>query len=129
LVEAAIDTRIELVLPEVVLDELAGVLQAKLGFSEQRCREINRFLVELASERVPVPQRVQHVTGDPADNAILACALAATVDVAATGDRKHLLPLVRHGATRLMTPQALLAELRAQMTKRADTNSWAPRLR
>jgi uncharacterized protein len=52
------------------------------------------------------------VTGDPADDLILACAIEAEVEVLASGDRKHLLPVGERGGVRILTPQALLAELR-----------------
>lgn len=113
LIEEAINGRIELVLPDLVLSELGRVLQMKLGFSEAQCREASRFLAELASDRPSAPDRVDPVTGDPADDAILACAVERGVDVVATGDRRHLLPLTEHHGVRLMPPQAVLAELRA----------------
>src|SRR5207302_306942 len=40
-------------------------------------------------------------------------AAAAGADVLATGDRKHLLPVGEHRSVRLLTPQAVLAELRS----------------
>jgi len=40
LLEEAIDGRIELVLPELVLDELLRVLTVKLGFDEERARAV-----------------------------------------------------------------------------------------
>lgn len=60
----------------------------------------------------PAAERVDEVSGDPADDAILASAVEAAADVLVTGDRKHLLPLGEHGGVRIMTPQALLSELR-----------------
>lgn len=59
----------------------------------------------------PSAERVDEVSGDPADDAILASAVEAAADVLVTGDRKHLLPLGEHGGVRIMTPQALLSEL------------------
>ena len=96
-------------LPERVLDELDRVLTDKLGFEEERIRAL---LVGLATSRPASPGSVEAVTGDPADDEVLACAVAAGVDVLATGDRKHLLPLGEHQGVRILTPQALLAELR-----------------
>ena len=54
------------------------------------------------------------VTGDPADDLILACAIEAGVEVLASGDRKHLLPVGERGGVRILTPQAMLAELRGE---------------
>jgi predicted nucleic acid-binding protein len=112
LLEEAITGRVELVLPDVVFAELERVLQQKLGFSEERCNEALRLLSDLANERPSTPERVDELTGHAADDVLLACAVAAGVDILATGDRKHLLPLVAHRGIRVMQPQAVLAELR-----------------
>jgi len=112
LLEEAIDGRIELVLPELVLDELLRVLTVKLGFDEERARAACDLLGLAASQPGP-PSSAEAVTGDPADDAILACGVEAGVDVLATGDRTHLLPLGEHDGVGILTPQAALAVLRA----------------
>jgi predicted nucleic acid-binding protein len=112
LLEEAIDGRIELVVPELVLDELERVLTEKLGFGQEQSRAARQLLSRLAAERPGPPRRADAVTGDPADDAVLACAVETRVDVLATGDRKHLLPLGEHHGVELLTPQALLAGLR-----------------
>jgi predicted nucleic acid-binding protein len=48
-------------------------------------------------------------TGD--DNVILACALAAGVEILVSGDRQHVLPLGEYQGVRIITAQTLLAEL------------------
>jgi predicted nucleic acid-binding protein len=53
------------------------------------------------------------VTSDPDDNLILACAVQTDVEVLVSGDRRYLLPLGKHRGVRVLTPQGLLAELRA----------------
>ncbi|HUN77899.1 MAG TPA: putative toxin-antitoxin system toxin component, PIN family [Solirubrobacteraceae bacterium] len=111
-IEAALDGRIELLLAEPVLGELERVLTAKLGFAPERVREIRRFLIDLASERLDAPARpAEPVTGDPEDDVILACAVAARVELLVSGDRRHLLPVGEHRGVSILTPQALLAEL------------------
>ncbi len=113
MLEEAIDGRIELVLPDLVLDELERVLTVKLGFSEERSRAASELLARLATERPGPPEHADPITRDRADDAILACAVEAGADVLATGDRRHLLPIGEHRGVRLLTPQAVLAELRA----------------
>ncbi len=114
LLEEAIDGRIELVVPELVLAELERVLTKKLGFSAEQVVAVRALLRQVATEEPAPAAAVAALTGDPADDAILACAVEAGVDVLATGDRKHLLPIGAHRGVRLLTPQALLAELRAK---------------
>jgi uncharacterized protein len=111
-IDAAIDGRVELVLADPVLDELARVLSVKLGFEPTRVREIDAFLTDLAHERVATPASLpEAITGDPDDDVVLACAVAAEVEVLVSGDRRHMLPVGEHRGVRILTPQALLAEL------------------
>jgi predicted nucleic acid-binding protein len=113
LVEEAIDGRFELILFDPVVIELGRVLTEKLGFEPQRWGEAEALLRGLAAQLVKAPAGApEPVTGDPADDLILACAIEAEVDVLASGDRKHLLPVEKRAGVRILTPQALLAELR-----------------
>jgi predicted nucleic acid-binding protein len=113
LLEEAIDGRIELVLPELVLVELQRVLTVKLGFDEQHARAAGDLLAGVAASRPGPPSSAEAITGDSADDEILACAVEAGVDVLVTGDRRHLLPLGAHHGVRILTPQSVLADLRA----------------
>lgn len=114
IVEEAVDGRLELVLAEPVMEELERILTEKLAFASERWRDVEVLLADLAVESVPIPEGpVESVTGDSDDDPILACAAQAGVEVLVSGDRKHLLPLGTHRGVRILTPQALLAELRA----------------
>ncbi len=110
--EEAVDGRIELLLPLLVLDELDRVLGDKLGFDGDRIRDARRLLERIASSQPSRPEQVVSVTGDPSDDVILACAIEAGADILVTGDKKHLVPVGEYRGVRMLTPQALLAELR-----------------
>ena len=113
IIEEAIDGRLQLVLAQPVMTELERILTSKLQFEPKRWREVEELLAEVADERVPLPKAPPDaVTGDAADDLILACATKANVDVLVSGDRRHLLPVKAHREVRILTPQALLAELR-----------------
>ena len=106
------DDRMELVLADPVLAELERVLIVKLKFEPDRVRTIRTLLLDLAKTLVEAPgTEPEAITGDPADDLILACAVAADVHVLVSGDRRHLLPVREYGGIRIITPQALLAEL------------------
>lgn len=90
------------------------MLTEKLGFGEEQSRAARALPAQLATGRPGPPQRADAITGDPADDAILACAVEAALDVLATGDRRHLLPIGEHRGVKLLTPQVVLAKLRAQ---------------
>jgi hypothetical protein len=93
----------------------------KLGFEPERVRELRTLLIDLASERVDAPaQTPEAITGDPDDDVILACAVAAGVEIVVSGDRRHLLPVGEHRGVRIVSPQALLAELAAEGLPRDD---------
>ncbi len=96
-----------------MLVELERILTEKLGFEPQRWEAARQLLVDLAAEVVATPSdRPEAISGDPDDDLILACAVAAGVEVLVSGDRRHLLPLGEYRGVRILTPQALLAELR-----------------
>jgi uncharacterized protein len=102
-------------LAEPVIAELERILIEKLHFEPERWRQVEALLVELAVEMAPPLRETppEPVTGDPNDDLILACAVEAGVDALISGDRRHLLPIGRYRGIRVITPQALLAELRS----------------
>jgi predicted nucleic acid-binding protein len=95
------------------LVELKRILTEKIGFEPQRWEAVEQLLVDLATELVAAPAgRPEAVSGDPDDDLILSCVVEAGVEVLVSGDHRHLLPLGKHRGVRIVTPQALLAELR-----------------
>lgn len=111
-IESAIDDRIELLIADPVVEELERVLTVKLGLEQDRVREIVTLLSELASARLPPPTTTPTpITADPDDDRILACAVEAQVQILVSGDRQHLLPIGEYKGVRIITAQALLAEL------------------
>ena len=121
MLEAAIDGRIELVLADPVLGELERVLTVKLGFEPERVRKLGTLLIDVASERVEaLDEEPEAITGDPEDDLILACAVDAKVQIVVSGDRRHLLPVGEHRGVRIVSPQALLAELADEGLQRDD---------
>jgi predicted nucleic acid-binding protein len=93
--------------------ELERILTGKLGFEPERWRGVEDLLIGLAANLVPAPSDPpEDLTGDPDDDLILASAVQAEVDALVSGDRRHILPVREHRGVRIVTPQALLAELR-----------------
>lgn len=111
-IEEAIDGHVELVLAAPVLSEFERMLTAKLRFEPERVREIGTLLSDLAQEIIDTPADApEPVTGDPADDLILACAVHADIRTIVSGDRRHLLAVGEHRGTPIITPQDLLAKL------------------
>ena len=113
LVEEVLAGRLALILPIAVINELERVLTEKLGFEDAQWRQVKALLLDVATEVAPRPDDMpEAMTGDRDDDVILATAVRARVDAVVSGDHRHLLPLGEHNGIRIVTPQALLAELR-----------------
>ena len=90
LIDAAIDGKIGLYSSQVLMAELAGCLLRKKFFrrlTEQRLSVsalVERYglLAELVTPAIISPA----IAGDPDDDAVLACAVAATADLIVSGD-------------------------------------------
>ena len=108
--ELAAEGVFELIVPETVLVELRRVLELKLGLDPIAIARIVDLIREGASEVVADAGAVEAISGDSADDRILAAAAAAGAEALISGDRKHLLPLGAHRGMRIVTPQAFIAE-------------------
>lgn len=108
--EAARRGAITLVVPDLAIEELIRVLTCKLGADSQTVRNYVDAVRAVATV-ARIPDHSEAASRDPADDAILARAVAEGADLLVTGDRRHLLPLKEHGGVLILTPQALLAEL------------------
>jgi predicted nucleic acid-binding protein len=104
--------RLDLVVPDLVIEELIRVLAGKRAWERDRLRRYVAMIDGIAAGRPTAPATAEPLTGDPDDDRILACAVASRVDVIASGNRRHLLPLGESQGVRILTPQGLLAELR-----------------
>jgi putative PIN family toxin of toxin-antitoxin system len=114
-IEETVNGHLDLLLAEPVMKELERILTEKLGFESWAWQRVEDLLLDLAVEVTAVPTEApEALTGDPDDDLTLACAIAADVDAVVSGDRRHLLPLGEHRGVRIITPQALLAELRRE---------------
>jgi len=112
ILELARRGRIELIVPDLVNRELIRVLRGKRGWRPPRLAYFLEALDVVVAARPATPDRAEALSGDPDDDRILACAVENRVDVLVSGNRRHLLPLGSSRGVRILTPQALLAELR-----------------
>jgi hypothetical protein len=113
LVRGWLDGRFALVSSEAQIEELRRVSRyeqirryfapAEIGWLINRVRD--RALLVAPLPKVDTAE-------DPADNYLLAMAVAGEADYLVTGDRSDLLALGRHGATRIVSVQHLITALR-----------------
>ncbi len=109
LLDAWFEGRYELLSSEVQLEELRLVTRhpkvrcfvepAIAGGLVNDLRHFAELLTELP---------IVDVSEDPADNFLLAMAEAGRADYLATGDKRDVLALKRHGPTRIVTAKRLL---------------------
>ena len=102
--------RFEWYLSPFILDEVAGVLARKFGWTDDRVEEALGRLRHAATAIDP-PRRPAVIEGGHADNRILECAVAASADYLVTGDRRHLLPIGEHRGVRILRPPRFLSAL------------------
>ena len=108
--ELALRGRFELCLSPFILEEVAGVLERKFDWTEERSAQALRALGDGATVIEP-RQLPEVIGGGHADNRILECAPAASADYLVTGDRRHLLPLGEHRGTRIVNAPRFLSAL------------------
>lgn len=100
---------VDLYVSEFILDEVARILSTKLGWEEEETAAALAQIRRLSREVHDPPESVTAVRGDPTDNRILECALAAGADTVVTGDKKHLLPLGTFKGIRIISLQEFLS--------------------
>ena len=104
--------RFELCLSPFIMEEVSGVLGRKFGWSEGRSTQAIQMLRDAAT--VVEPRQIPAVVeGNEADNLILGCAVEISADYLITGDRRHLLPLGKHGSGRILNASRFLSALEA----------------
>lgn len=100
LLELARDEKIVLTTSPVILREIAEVLRDKFKRSDDDIEQAMQHLSRIAETVIP-SQRINAVTNDPDDNAIIECAVAAEANFIVSGDR-HLLSLAQYGGIQIM---------------------------
>ena len=116
LIETAQSGRIEIVSSLPLLAELQGVL-AREKFARQltarnlRLTEVFDGYAALATVVIPAAI-APTIVRDPADDQVLACALAANADAVVSGDA-HLLDLKHFHGIEIISPAVALQRIRA----------------
>ncbi len=96
-----------------ILDEVRDVLQRpKFGLSPDQALTLIEELHDLCIIVSP-SRRIRAVEADPADNAILECAVAADAEFVVSGD-SHLLDLGRWRHIRILSPPDALKTIEGQ---------------
>lgn len=76
-----------------ILGEMDRILREKFDWEDDRVARAVAQIRRISASVHEPEERVDVIEGDPTDNRILECALAAEAEFLVTGDKKHLLPL------------------------------------
>ncbi len=118
LLEAAIESQVELFSSALLLDELAH----SLGYSKFAVRigsfdtSISALMAQYtALVSLVLPASVPRVVANDADDDhVIAAAVAARAELIVTGDRKHLLPIGSHAGIGIVTAREVIDRLGAR---------------
>ena len=105
--------RMQLAVSDAILDETSRILQDKLGWSSERVAQAREEIRGFTTHVSPA-ETLDAVPGDPSDNRILECAVAAEAEVIVSGD-SHLLRLGSFNGIPIQTPADFLAAFRARV--------------
>jgi putative PIN family toxin of toxin-antitoxin system len=94
-------SQIELAVSAAILDEFTRILRDKLQWSDERLQEMRAEVATFTKHIIPT-ESIDAVAGDPDDNRILECAVAAGSEFVVTGDN-HLLVLERFRGIDMVT--------------------------
>ena len=115
LLDMAVDSEMEFFSSPVLIDELADTLRypkfaGRIKAFDTRADELVERYAALVSLVTPaaVPRVVAN---DPADDHVIAAAVAARVGLIVSGDRKHLLPIGSHQGIAIVTAVQALETL------------------
>lgn len=95
--------KIEIIVSEIILAEIAGVLKRKFGWLDWQISEVITDIREFTTLITPT-KRLSIVKDDEQDNRILECAAEGNAKFIVTGDEHHLLPLEEFEGIRIVSP-------------------------
>lgn len=100
LIELAVEGEIEVAISDPIIEEVRGNLLKKFGWSDARAAEAIDTIAAFATHVIPTGV-INAVPGDPDDNRILECAIAAGSEVIVSGD-SDLLRLGSYSGIRIL---------------------------
>jgi uncharacterized protein len=92
-----------------LLGELVLVLQKKFRLPPAERVRIVELITDNSTMVYPV-ERLALIKSDPTDNRVLECAVEARAQFLVSGDKKHLLPLIRVKQVRIVSPAEFVCQ-------------------
>ena len=95
--------KIELLISENILAEIAGVLKRKFHWSDWQISEIINEIREFTTLITPVAG-LSVIKEDEPDNRVLECAIEGKAQYIVSGDEHHLQPLKEYEGIKILSP-------------------------
>jgi hypothetical protein len=99
--------KVELLISEPILAEIAGVLKRKFYWLDWQISEVIKDTMALATLITPV-RSLPVIKEDEPDNRVLECAVEGQADYIVSGDEHHLQPLREYEGIAILSPRQFL---------------------
>lgn len=102
--------KIELLVSEAIIAEVAEVLRRKFGWESWQISQIINEIRETTTLVIP-NQTLSVIKKDEGDNRVLECAVEGKAQYIISGDKSHLLPLKEYQGIKILSPDQFLREM------------------
>ena len=105
--DLARDGKIELLISEFILAEIAGVLKRKFSWSDWQISEATKDIRDFTVLITPL-LTLSVIKDDEQDNRVLECAIEGKAKYIISGDEHHLQPLNEYHGIKILSPAQFL---------------------
>lgn len=115
--------KIELLLSEEILGEIARVLKRKFGWPDQPISETLEGIRDISTLVIPT-KTLSVIKEKENDNRILECASEGKARYIVSGDKYHLLPLREYQGISILSPEEFLRSIRENPCSQVQKGTW-----
>jgi len=99
--------KVELLISEAILAEIAGVLKRKFNWSDWQISEVIKDIRAITTLITPTVT-LSVIKEDEPDNRVLECATEGKAQYVISGDERHLQPLKEYQGIKIVSPAQFL---------------------
>jgi putative PIN family toxin of toxin-antitoxin system len=99
--------KIELLISENIIAEIAGVLKRKFNWSDWQISEVIKDIKSITTLITPI-LTLSAIKKDEPDNRVLECAIEGKAEYIISGDVHHLQPLKEYQGIKILSPAQFL---------------------
>lgn len=107
IIKLARECKIELLISETILAEIAGVLKRKFDWFDWQISELIKDIRAITTLVTPI-LTLSVIKEDEPDNRVLECAIEGKVQYIISGDEHHLQPLKQYQGIEILSPAKFL---------------------